>query len=396
MPQNTKRRSLNPVNILAFVFNEESRSSFLLILAAAIALILANSGWSSAYSDLFSRKISLGLVSLDIRHLINEGLMAFFFLVVGLEVKRELIDGELKTWKKATFPLVAAVGGMFVPALIFTAFNPYQPQNSGWGIPMATDIAIAVGVLALLGRRITKSLRVFLLSLAIIDDIGSILIISLFYSKPTNMLLLVISILLSLSLLIVRKQKWWLTGFALIGCGIWYCIVVSGLSGTMAGVIIALLMPLAKRRSNASHLQTSEIVEDVLIPVTSFIIVPLFVFANAGLKISNILLAKDRGLSVFIGVFLGLLIGKPLGIFIASWIANALKIAEKPANTSWNQIIGIGFLAGIGFTISLLIGDLAYGANSELHSSAVLGIFLASAVAAIIGLLTLRNSTAKK
>ncbi len=321
--------------------------------------------------------------------------MAFFFLVVGLEVKRELIDGELKTWKKAAFPLVAAVGGMLAPALIFTVFNPYQPQNSGWGIPMATDIAIAVGILALLGRRIPKSLRVFLLSLAIIDDIGSILIISLFYSKPTNMLTLVLAIILSFGLLIVRKQKWWLPAFAIIGFGIWYCLVVAGLSGTMAGVVIALLMPLSKRRANAQRLQTSEIVEDALIPMTSFIIVPLFVFANAGLRLASISLSSHAGMSVFIGVMLGLLIGKPVGIVIASWASNILKIAEKPANTTWSQICGIGFLAGIGFTISLLIGDLAYGASSGLHSSAVLGIFSASVLAAVIGLLILRSSTVK-
>ncbi len=395
MPRKTKSHSLNPANIFTFVFKEERRSSLLLILAVIMALVLANSAWSNSYFELFSRKISFGLISLDIRHWINEGLMAFFFLVVGLEVKRELIDGELKTWKKAAFPLVAAVGGMLAPALIFTLFNPYLPQNSGWGIPMATDIAIAVGVLALLGRRIPKSLRVFLLSLAIIDDIGSILIISLFYSKPTNMLTLVLAIILSLSLLLVRKQKWWLPAYVLIGFGMWYCIVVAGLSGTMAGVVIALLMPLAKRRSNASRLQTSEIVEDALIPLTSFLIVPLFVFANAGLRLANISLSSSTGMSVFTGVLLGLLIGKPLGIVIASWTADTLKIAERPTNTTWSQICGIGFLAGIGFTISLLIGDLAYGANSELHSSAVLGIFSASVLAAVIGLLTLRNSAAK-
>lgn len=382
---------LAPKNVLAFVFHEERRSSILLLIAAALALFLANSAWSAIYFDFFEREFTLGSVTLDLQHWINEGLMAIFFLVVVLEVKREFIDGELSTWRKASFPVVAAVGGMLVPALLYSLINPYPPQNAGWAIPMATDIAIAIGLIGLLGKSIPKSLRVFLLALAIVDDVGSIIVIGLFYSQPTNMFALLLAAVLSLSLLYARTNKYRLVSFTFIGIGIWYCLLVAGISGTMAGVIVAAMAPLTTRRTNAKNLQASEIAEDVLLPLTAYLIVPLFVFANAGIDFSSITLTKGNGLGVFMGVIAGLLLGKPIGILGASWLATRLKISNKPSGTTWTQITGIGFVAGIGFTISLLIADLAFSSMPKFQNAAVLGVFVASVVSGIIGIIILRS-----
>jgi NhaA family Na+:H+ antiporter len=262
----------------------------------------------------------------------------------------------------------------------------------GWAIPVSTDTAIAIGVVGLLSKGVPKSLKVFLLAIAIIDDIASILVIGLFYSQPTNMFALMIAIVLSLVLVALRTKKLQLLTFPLIGFGIWYCLLIAGVSGTIAGVIVAAIAPLTTRRSNASRMQTSEEVEEILLPVTAYMIIPVFVFANAGLSFSKVALSAENGLSVFLGVAVGLLIGKPLGIFASSWMATKLRIAHKPRGVSWSQIIGIGFIAGIGFTISLLITDLAYHAQSDLQDAAVLGVFTASIIAGIIGVVILKNS----
>ncbi len=386
----------NPTNILAFVFQEERRSGVLLIIAAVLALFLANSAWSNQYFDFLHIKYMLGSVELDLRHWINEGLMALFFLVVALEVKRELVDGELSTWRRASFPVIAAVGGMVLPALIYTYINPNPPLSSGWAIPIATDIAIAVGVLALLGKRIPKNLRLFLLSLAIIDDIGSIMIIGLFYNQPSNMFALMHALILSLSLSVFRKQKLWLLSFGLVGIGIWYCLLLSGISGTMAGVIVALMAPLTKRHNKKSRLQSPEKIEDILLPLTAYLIVPVFVFANAGIVIKNISVTSGDGLTVFLGVVLGLLFGKPLGIFCSTWIATKLRLTYKPNDLRWAHILGVGFVAGIGFTISILITGLTFAEHTAQQNSAIFGVFVASVTSGFIGLNILRKTTLLK
>ncbi len=391
-----KKATLIPRNVLAFVFQEERRSGILLLIAAALALVIANSAWSGHYFSILDEKLTFGAVTLDLQHWINEGLMAIFFLVVVLEIKRELISGELKSWKKASFLFFAALGGMVVPALIFSAFNPYPPQNTGWAIPMSTDTAIAIGVLGLLGRGIPKSLKVFLLAIAIIDDIVSILVIGLFYSQPTNMLALMTAVILSLTLLVARSKKLQFITFPLIGFGIWYCLLVAGISGTVAGVIVAATAPLASRRSSAAHLQASEEVEEVLLPLTAYMIIPVFVFANAGLHFASITFSAESELMVFLGVIAGLLIGKPLGIIGASWLATKLRIAHRPRGVSWQQLAGIGFIAGIGFTISLLITDLAYGNNASLQHAAILGVFVASICSGGIGMVILRRSRRRR
>lgn len=390
MGKKQKASKLVPANVLAFVLKEERRSSILLLIAAVLALILANSAWSEAYFGFLHHEYTLGSVTLDLQHWINEGLMAIFFLVVVLEIKREFIDGELRSWKKASFLVFSALGGMIVPALIFSAINPYPPENIGWAIPMSTDTAIALGVIGLLGRRIPRNLKVFLLAVAIIDDVISILVIGLYYSRPTNMLFLFLAIALSMLLIYARAKRFRLFTFAVIGFAIWYCLLVAGVSGTIAGVIVALIAPLTTRRTNSAHLQGSEVVEDMLLPVTAFLIVPLFVFANAGLDFSKVSLDQANGLTVFLGVAAGLLIGKPVGIFAGGWIAAKLRLAHKPNGVSWSQILGVGFISGIGFTIAILIADLAYKTMPDFQNAAILGVFTASIISGTLGVIVLR------
>lgn len=389
-----KHKKIRPINVFNFVFKEERRGSFLMLIAAIAAAIIANGPWASHYFEFLRIPFTLGSVTLDVQHWINEGLMALFFLVVALEIKREFINGELTTWRSASFPVIAAIGGMVVPALIFSSLNPYAPHNSGWAIPMATDIAITLGVVGLLGKRIPKSLRVFLLTLATVDDIGSILVISIFYNHPTNTFALLIALVLSLALILLRKRTFWPLSFLVFGSLIWYCLLVAGIPATLAGVVVAFLMPL-RTRPNEVTLQKSEIIEDILVPITAFIVVPLFVFANAGLKFSEITLKGNDSITVFTGVLLGLLIGKPIGIFLGGWLGHILRIAQKPKSIKWAHLLSVGFIAGIGFTVSILIADLAYKGPIELQNAAILGILCASILAGIIGLILLTISTRK-
>jgi NhaA family Na+:H+ antiporter len=396
MARKQKRNNITPRNIFNFLLQEERRGSIILLAAAVAALVIANSSWASSYFHILNQPYTFGWVTLDLKHWLNEGLMAIFFLVVMLEVKREFIDGELRSWRKASFVVFAALGGMLVPALLFAAVNPYPPQSIGWAIPTSTDTAIAVGVLGLLGRRIPKNLRVLLLSLAIIDDIVSILVIGLFYNRPSNMFALLLALVLSLVLFAARSGKFRAIAFPVFGLGIWYCLLVAGISGTVAGVIVGLIAPLVTGRTNAVKLQGAEKVEDVLLPITAYLVVPVFVFVNAGLDFGKVSFQAGSGLMIFLGVLLGLLVGKPAGIFAAGWLAAKLRIAHKPRGISWAQISGIGFVAGIGFTISLLVTDLSYRDEPGYQHAAIMGVFTASIVAGLIGLLVLRASSHNK
>jgi NhaA family Na+:H+ antiporter len=396
MNNKTKTSNIIPVNILNFLVQEERRSGVILIIVAIAALFAANSSLSSIYFDFIYTELTFGIVSLDIQHWVSEGLMAIFFLVVVLEVKREFIDGELRTWRKASFPVIAAIGGMLLPALIYSSINTQSPQSIGWAIPIATDIAIGIGVLTLLGKRIPKNIRVFLLTLAIIDDIGSIIVIGIFYNHPSNITALIIAIILSLSLLIVRKKKWWITGFMIMGFCVWYCLLLAGISGTMAGVIVAALAPLVKRPRKSMYLQSSEKIEDLLLPITAYIIVPLFVFCSAGLVFRDVSLTQGDSLSIFLGVVLGLLIGKPVGIITITWIATKLKLTHRPEGMSWVNILGVGFIAGIGFTISLLIANLSFNSYPSLLNTSIFAVFVGSIVSGAIGVLILGISTSSK
>lgn len=389
------KSKLTPTNVLNFLLQEERRSGTILVLVTVIALFLANSAWSNLYTDFIHKQFSLGAITLDTRHWISEGLMALFFLVVTLEVKREFVDGELRTWKKASFPIFAAIGGMVVPAIIYLLINQNLPESAGWAVPIATDIAIAISVLALLGKRIPRNLRVFLLALAIIDDLGSIAVIALFYSHPDNTLAVIGALVLAFALVVLRSRKYWIPSFITIGLLMWYCLLLAGVSGTIAGVIIAALMPLTSSRSK-NKIQSSEKIEDLLLPITAYFVVPLFVFANVGLSFSSVSFAESGSISVFAGVLAGLLVGKPLGIVGASLVATMLGLTKKPAGLSWIHITGVGFIAGIGFTISLLISDLSFNGNDNLHNASIIGVFVASIISGLIGLTILSSSGQQK
>ncbi len=378
------------------MFADERKASVLLLLVAIIALILANSAWSSNYFEIVNNKVSFLGVTLSLQHWVNEGLMALFFLMVSIEIKRELIDGELKGWKRASFPVVAAIGGMLLPALIFSLINPINPYSNGWAIPMATDIAIAVTIIGLLGKRVPKYLKSFLLALAIVDDLGAILIISLYYNQPSNYTYLILVGILVALLWAIRKTKKQLLWFGILGSIILWLLLASGVSGTLAGVLVGFLMPLVSSKNvKTEKAQPSEELERVLIPLVLFVIVPLFVLVNAGVNFSSIVVTSSEDKRLIAGIVLGLVIGKPLGVLLFSYVANFFKITHKPNNISWSQIVGVGFIAGIGFTMALFITNLAFKGQDNLINIATVSIFIGSIMSAVTGIMVLFLSKRK-
>lgn len=383
-------------SITKILFADERKASVLLLLVAIIALILANSAWSSNYFEIVNNKVSFLGVTLSLQHWVNEGLMALFFLMVSIEIKRELIDGELKGWKRASFPVVAAIGGMLLPALIFSLINPTSPYSNGWAIPMATDIAIAVTIIGLLGKRVPKYLKSFLLALAIVDDLGAILIISLYYNQPSNYTYLILVGILVALLWAIRKTKKQLLWFGILGSIILWLLLASGVSGTLAGVLVGFLMPLVSSKNvKTEKAQPSEELERVLIPLVLFVIVPLFVLVNAGVNFSSIVVTSSEDKRLIAGIVLGLVIGKPLGVLLFSYVANFFKITHKPNNISWSQIVGVGFIAGIGFTMALFITNLAFKGQDNLINIATVSIFIGSIMSAVTGIMVLFLSKRK-
>ena len=383
-------------SITKILFADERKASILLLLVAIIALILANSAWSSNYFEIVNNKVSFLGVTLSLQHWVNEGLMALFFLMVSIEIKRELIDGELKGWKRASFPVVAAIGGMLLPALIFSLINSTSPYSNGWAIPMATDIAIAVTIIGLLGKRVPKYLKSFLLALAIVDDLGAILIISLYYNQPSNYTYLILVGILVALLWAIRKTKKQLLWFGILGSIILWLLLASGVSGTLAGVLVGFLMPLVSSKNvKTEKAQPSEELERVLIPLVLFVIVPLFVLVNAGVNFSSIVVTSSEDKRLIAGIVLGLVIGKPLGVLLFSYVANFFKITHKPNNISWSQIVGVGFIAGIGFTMALFITNLAFKGQDNLINIATVSIFIGSIMSAVTGIMVLFLSKRK-
>lgn len=313
--------------------------------------------------------------------------MAVFFLVVGLEIKRELVKGKLSTFKTAILPIGAAVGGMIVPALIYLVFNP-QANTSGWGIPIATDIAFAVAVLALLGNRAPLALKVFLLTLAIADDLGAITVIALFYAEIIHHGFLALSIATVLAVLLLRK---WLSNkfllVILIGISLWITTHLSGIHASVVGAIMGLLAPVTTANDKPS---LPEKVEKSLLPVSTFLVLPIFAFANAGFIISTEAFTATP--SVFWGIMIGLVAGKVIGVTAVSWMMLKLKIAELPAGITLRHIVGAGFLAGIGFTVSIFITELAFSDNQVLTETAKTAIFIASFISATLGSMVLLRS----
>jgi len=366
----------------------QTASGILLIACAIVALIWANSPWKDAYATLWGTKFTVGygesfILSKPLALWVNDGLMAIFFLLVGLEIKRELMTGELSSPKQAALPAAAALGGMLVPAGIFAAFNIGKDTISGWGIPMATDIAFSLGVLALLGKKAPLSLKIFLTAVAIVDDLGAVIVIAVFYTATIHWALLAASIGFWLLALLFGK-----TGgrhpvvFILLGVAMWVCMLKSGVHATIAGVLLAIAIPGKMLASEGDPL--TEVWEHTLHPWVAYIIMPIFALANAGVMIGQgfgqALVSAEA-----LGIILGLVLGKPIGLLLFSWMAVKAKLADLPAGMGWKQLLGVGFLAGIGFTMSLFVAELAYPGATDKLNTAKAGILVASMIAAIIG-----------
>ncbi|WP_063657256.1 Na+/H+ antiporter NhaA [Candidatus Arsenophonus triatominarum] len=375
----------------------EAASGGLLIIATILALIMANTPLQGIYQQFLNIPIAVKISVLDIDKpfllWINDGLMAIFFLVVGLEVKRELIEGSLDGRDKAIFPAVAAVGGMLLPALVYLFFNANDEiALQGWAIPAATDIAFALGIMALLGKRVPTELKVFLLALAIIDDLGVIIIIALFYTKSVSIMALGLAML---SLLVLIWMNWRkvenTSAYLIVGIILWVCILKSGIHATLAGVIVGFLIPLKGGQNNSP----SEQLEHLLHPWVAYLILPLFAFANAGIQLDGVTLTNFAS-ALPIGVALGLLIGKPTGIFLFSWLALKLGVAKLPAKINLKQIFAVSVLCGVGFTMSIFIASLAFEGLDNFSTYARLGILIGSTLAAILGLLLLNSVLPKK
>ncbi|MGH9084323.1 MAG: Na+/H+ antiporter NhaA [Acidimicrobiales bacterium] len=399
----------------------EASGGVLLVLATAVALVWANSPWSAAYDQVWHTPVILdaGPVHLaeDLRHWVNDGLMALFFFVVGLEIKRELVTGQLADRRDAVLPAVAALGGMVVPALLFAAVNVGEPGARGWGIPMATDIAFALGVLALLGDRVPTALKALLLGLAIADDLGAIVVIALFYADD-----LAVSWLLAagggllLVVLMRRARVWYPPAYFVVGVVVWACTLESGVHATIAGVALGLLTParpllgtgeadvVADRLSTDVDVTADEVrrlefelrgsisvaerLEGALHPWTSYVVVPVFALANAGVSISADALDGALGSRVTLGVVVGLVVGKLVGVASFAWLAVRLGISRLPVGVTWRHVVGMAGLAGIGFTVSVFVAGLAYS-TPALQDEAKLGVLAASTIAAAFGLLVL-------
>ena len=363
----------------------ESAGGILLILAAALAMLLANSPFSHLYHQFLDTDVQIRIDALDLHKplllWINDGLMAIFFLLIGLEVKREMLEGALSSREQALFPAIAAVGGMLAPALIYLAFNHDNPiTHAGWAIPAATDIAFALGVMALLGNRVPVSLKVFLLALAIMDDLGVIIIIALFYTQQLSLTALAIGILATLTLLWMnRRGEDRISLYMLVGLVLWVAVLKSGVHATLAGVIVGFMIPLNGKRY-ASPLKQ---LEHALHPWSAYLILPLFAFANAGVSLEGIGLSALLS-PVPLGIMLGLFIGKPLGVFTISWLAVKLGIAQLPNGVNFKQIFAVSILCGIGFTMSMFIASLAF-TDSAMLDLAKISILSASILSGLLG-----------
>ncbi len=368
-------------------FKLEAASGLVLLFAAIIALIISNSDYSDLYFSTLNKYLFIGIneygLKLSVIHWINDALMAIFFFFVTLEIKREFLQGELSNIKQALLPIIGAVGGMLVPALFYVVINFDDPTTlNGWAIPSATDIAFSLGVLSLLGKRVPISLKVFLTALAIIDDLGAILIIALFYSGDLNIKYLSLMFIAFFILLIINKFniKNFLP-YLLVGLFLWDFTHNSGIHATIAGVLMAMTIPHRKKEKDFSLLIK---VEHAISPYVAFGIMPLFAFANAGVSLEGLSLYSllDK---VPLGIVLGLFVGKQLGVFIFSYISIKLKIAQMPNNSNWYNFYGVGVLTGIGFTMSLFVGNLAFVENLEYMDGVKIGVLTGSLLSTLFG-----------
>ena len=405
----------------------EAAGGILLLLATVVALVWANSPWSDVYHDILETHISIevgDLIHLDesILHWINDGLMAVFFFVVGLEIKRELVVGELRNPRAAALPAIAAIGGMVVPAGIYVLFNAGGAEFDGWGIPMATDIAFAVGVVSLLGDRVPSAMKVFLLTLAIVDDIGAIAVIAIFYTDDFSSGWFLTAVAALAVVVVMRLVRiWWIPAYVLVGVFVWLAVFESGIHATIAGVVLGLITPAKPLKPEAEEHDIDDLIrrcvrgdasapvvrranfelkekvsvverlEDVLHPFSSYVIIPIFALANAGLMLSGDTIGDAVTSPVTLGVVMGLVVGKLVGISAATFIAVKTGIAPLPRAASWIDVIGLAAMAGIGFTVSLFITGLAFD-DPVIADEARIGILAASTIAAVLGTLVLLRS----
>ena len=404
----------------------EAAGSVLLLAAAVVALVWANSPWAEGYDAFWHSSITLdlGVLRLEesLQHWVNDALMVIFFFVVGLEIKYELVHGDLRDPRTAALPIVAAMGGMAAPAVVYLAVVGTGEGSSGWGIPMATDIAFAVGVLGLLGRRIPSAARLFLLTLAIVDDIGAIAVIAVFYTDDLDLVALGIAVALLCVMAAMRALRIWsIPAYVVLGVLVWLATLQSGVHATLAGVAIGLLTPatpllqervardyaqeaLADRHLDADELhrlrflldESVSIVERLqarLHPVSAYVVLPVFALANAGVHLGGGVLGEALDSTVALGIAAGLVLGKPVGILLAAYAAVRLGLGRLPDDTGWRMLAGLGAVGGIGFTVSLFIAGLSFPGDDVLTEEAKVGILGGSLVAALVGVALLLSVT---
>ncbi|MDA7637181.1 Na+/H+ antiporter NhaA [Candidatus Pelagibacter sp.] len=368
-------------------FKLEAASGLVLLFAAIIALVISNSDLAELYFSTLDKYLFIGInnfgLKLSVIHWINDALMAIFFFFVTLEIKREFLQGELSNIKQALLPIIAAVGGMLVPALFYVFVNLGDSETlNGWAIPSATDIAFSLGVLSLLGKRVPLSLKVFLTALAIIDDLGAIVIIALFYSGDLSIKYLSLMLLAFILLILINKfniKKF--LPYLVVGLFLWDFTHNSGIHATIAGVLLAMTIPHRKKERDFSLLIK---IEHAISPYVAFGIMPLFAFANAGVSLEGLSFASLLD-NVPLGIVLGLFLGKQLGVFIFSYVSIKLKIAQMPNNTSWYNFYGVGVLTGIGFTMSLFVGNLAFVENMQYMDGVKIGVLTGSLLSTLFG-----------
>ena len=374
----------------------ESAGGILLLFSAAVAMLLANSPLSSQYNDFLNLPVSLQIGSFSINktliHWINDGFMAVFFVLVGMEVKKELFEGALSSYQQAIFPAIAAVGGMIVPALVYWFIAKQDPSlANGWAIPMATDIAFALGIMALLSKQVPLPLKIFLLALAIIDDLGAIVVIALFFSHELSVQALIFSGISILTLVLLNRFRVSaLCAYMVVGTILWASVLKSGVHATLAGVIIGFCIPLKGKKGE----RPLHNFEHILAPWSSFVILPLFAFANAGVSFDGIDVSMISS-PLLLAIACGLIIGKPVGVFGFSYISVKLGLAKLPDGINFKQIFAVAVLCGIGFTMSMFLASLAFDADAgeSVNTLSRLGILLGSTVSATLGYLFLKQTT---
>ena len=379
-------------------FKLEAASGILLLISAVIALYVSNSDFSNLYFDTLDKYIFIGInefgLKLSVLHWINDALMAIFFFFVTLEIKREFLQGELSSLKQAMLPIIGAVGGMLIPALIYIIINIDTPTTlNGWAIPSATDIAFSIGILSLLGSRVPISLKVFLTALAIIDDLGAIVIIAFFYSGDLSIKYLMLILIAFIFLLILNRlsvKRFF--PYLIVGLFLWFFTYKSGVHATIAGVLLATVIPHRKKEHDFSLLIK---VEHGVSPYVAYFIMPLFAFANAGVSLEGLTLSSLLE-PVPLGILLGLFVGKQLGVFVFSYASIKLRLATLPNNSNWVSFYAVGVLTGIGFTMSLFVGNLAFIENMEYMDGVKIGVLSGSLLSTIVGFILLLISSKKK